>query len=140
MSDPTSSEVPDATLDQSIGSAASATAADTPVIRVFDSVGVFDGGQPVSIGGPKQRKLLALLAMRAGSIVSIDWLSEYLWNDDERPEATAPTIRRLAGLSPRTLAIMHGSSFAGDCVGALHDLADAYDTRVRAAMETVAAS
>lgn len=43
--------------------------------------------------------------------------------------ATAPTIRRLAALEPRTLALMHGPAFAGDCVGALNDLADAYEAR-----------
>ncbi|WP_019876148.1 hypothetical protein [Sporichthya polymorpha] len=47
--------------------------------------------------------------------------------------ATAPTIRRLAELEPRTLAIMHGSSFTGDCAGALRELADRYATRLAAA-------
>jgi flavorubredoxin len=46
---------------------------------------------------------------------------------------TGPTIRRLAELAPTTLAIMHGSSFSGDCTGALHGLADAYDERLTAA-------
>jgi flavorubredoxin len=39
---------------------------------------------------------------------------------------TAPTIRRLAGLGARTLAIMHGPAYAGDCAGALGSLADAF--------------
>jgi flavorubredoxin len=43
---------------------------------------------------------------------------------------TAPTIRRLAALAPRTLALMHGSSFAGDCAGALSALADDYARRL----------
>lgn len=47
--------------------------------------------------------------------------------------ATAPTIRRLAELSPRTLALMHGSSFSGDGAGALRALADDYEERVRGA-------
>jgi flavorubredoxin len=46
---------------------------------------------------------------------------------------TASTIRKLAGLSPKTLAIMHGSSFNGDTVRAIHDLADFYDRRFREA-------
>ncbi len=45
--------------------------------------------------------------------------------------STAPTLRRLADLEPRTLALMHGPAFAGDCSGALRDLADAYEARVR---------
>jgi flavorubredoxin len=40
---------------------------------------------------------------------------------------TGATIRRLAGLEPRTLAIMHGSSYRGDGARALRDLADLYD-------------
>lgn len=43
---------------------------------------------------------------------------------------TAPTIRRLAELEPRTLAIMHGSSYAGDSAKALLALADDYDRRL----------
>jgi len=46
---------------------------------------------------------------------------------------TAPTIRRLAQLTPRTLAIMHGSSYSGDAAKALLDLADDYDERLAAA-------
>lgn len=44
------------------------------------------------------------------------------------------TIRRLAALEPRRLALMHGSSFAGDGAAALCALADDYDRRVRAAL------
>lgn len=51
--------------------------------------------------------------------------------------ATAPTIRALAELAPRTLAIMHGPSFAGDCTAALLDLADAYGARLEAALDPV---
>jgi flavorubredoxin len=48
---------------------------------------------------------------------------------------TAPTIRRLADLEPRTLALMHGPAYAGDCRQALLDLADAYEARFTAALE-----
>jgi flavorubredoxin len=47
--------------------------------------------------------------------------------------ATAPTIRRLAALKPKTLGLMHGSSFNGDCATALGDLANHYDRRIMAA-------
>ena len=46
---------------------------------------------------------------------------------------TAPTIRALAALEPRTLAIMHGSSYEGDGATALLALADEYDRRLAAA-------
>jgi len=41
--------------------------------------------------------------------------------------STAPTIRMLAALSPSRLAVMHGSSFEGDCAGELLGLADYYE-------------
>jgi len=44
------------------------------------------------------------------------------------PETTV-VMARLADLNPRTLALMHGSSFSGDGAKALHDLAAAYDER-----------
>ncbi|MES2253599.1 MAG: MBL fold metallo-hydrolase [Pseudomonadota bacterium] len=40
---------------------------------------------------------------------------------------TAPTLRMLAALSPARLAVMHGSSFKGDCAAQLASLADYYE-------------
>lgn len=49
---------------------------------------------------------------------------------------TAPTIRSLADLAPRTLALMHGPAAASDDgARALLDLADAYEARFRAITE-----
>ena len=45
-----------------------------------------------------------------------------------------PTIRKLATLAPRTIALMHGPSFAGDGAAALRGLAGDSDRRVRAAL------
>jgi flavorubredoxin len=45
-----------------------------------------------------------------------------------------PTIRKLATLAPRTIALMHGPSFAGEGAAALRGLAGDYDRRVRAAL------
>ncbi|HKU99488.1 MAG TPA: MBL fold metallo-hydrolase [Vineibacter sp.] len=48
---------------------------------------------------------------------------------------TGPTIRRLAALAPRTIAIMHGASIAGaSTVPALEALADYYEEQLRQAM------
>lgn len=52
---------------------------------------------------------------------------------------TAPTIRRLADLEPRTLALMHGPAYVGDCRQALLDLADAYEARVTAQLDAAPA-
>jgi flavorubredoxin len=43
---------------------------------------------------------------------------------------TGATIRRLAGLAPGMLAVMHGSCFSGDGESALLALADEYDRRL----------
>jgi hypothetical protein len=40
------------------------------------------------------------------------------------------TIHGLTSLAPRTLALMHGPSFAGDGAAALAALADDYDLRI----------
>jgi len=39
---------------------------------------------------------------------------------------TAQNLKKLAVLKPKTLAIMHGSSFTGDCARALDDLEVAF--------------
>ena len=64
-----------------------------PSIRVFGGIGLEDPDGPISIGGPRQRRLLGLLALRAETVLDIDWLAEYLWDDDDRPDLTEPLIR-----------------------------------------------
>jgi DNA-binding SARP family transcriptional activator len=54
---------------------------ETPLIRVFGGMGLEGPDGPVNIGGTRQRRLLALLAIRANTVVDIDWLAEYLWTD-----------------------------------------------------------
>ncbi|MDQ1402688.1 MAG: hypothetical protein QOG03_1004 [Actinomycetota bacterium] len=49
---------------------------------------------------------------------------------------TPAIIDRLADLEPRTLALMHGSSFAGDCTGALRSLAGSYRDRIASVTQT----
>jgi flavorubredoxin len=45
--------------------------------------------------------------------------------------ATGPTLRRLASLKPKTLALMHGPAFQGDGAAPLRALADYYDGALR---------
>lgn len=49
--------------------------------------------------------------------------------------ATAPTIRRLAKLKPKALALMHGPTYFGDGAAALMRLADYYDGLMNRARE-----
>jgi hypothetical protein len=43
-----------------------------------------------------------------------------------------PTLERLANLNPTMLAIMHGSSYAGDGAAQLRTLSDAYSAMMTA--------
>lgn len=45
--------------------------------------------------------------------------------------AMGATLRKLAELKPRTLALMHGPAFTGDCAAALIALGNDYDRRAR---------
>jgi flavorubredoxin len=71
-------------------------------------------------------------ALTTGDLVGPAMAAEDLFRATGVSPLTAPTIRRLAGLEPRTLALMHGSSSATACGTALRQLADAYDERLRA--------
>lgn len=53
---------------------------------------------------------------------------EMFWQTSMGPAIPA-TYRRLADLEPTTLAVMHGSSYNGDCIRLLRELADVYETR-----------
>lgn len=44
--------------------------------------------------------------------------------------STPATVERLADLEPRTMALMHGSSYSGDCASALRGLAADYRKRI----------
>ncbi|NWG53574.1 MAG: MBL fold metallo-hydrolase [Hydrogenophilaceae bacterium] len=69
-----------------------------------------------------------------GDIVGPAIAAEDAFKASSLNPSLGPTIRKLAGLSPRTLALMHGPSFAGDGAAALNELAADYDRRVRAAL------
>ena len=73
-------------------------------------------------------------ALTEGDVVGPAIVAEDLFRYSSLNPGMSPTIRRLAELSPRTLALMHGPSFAGDGAAALRALADDYDRRVRAAL------
>jgi flavorubredoxin len=80
----------------------------------------------------------AVPALTGNDVVGPAGAAEDMFRATCLTAATAPTIRRLAGLAPATLGIMHGSSFNGDCAGALESLADDYDRRFQASLDTTA--
>jgi YVTN family beta-propeller protein len=57
------------------------------VFRILGPLEVVDDGRPISLGGPKQRGVLAILLLHRGEVVSSDRLVDQLWG--ERPPATA---------------------------------------------------
>ncbi len=77
-------------------------------------------------------------ALTEGDIVGPALAAEEMFRYSSLNPAMGATIRRLAGLAPRTLALMHGPSYAGDGAAALHALADDYDRRIRAALAETA--
>ena len=72
-------------------------------------------------------------ALSTGDLLDAAAQAEDMFGSTCLTPNTAPTIRRLADLEPRTLAIMHGSSYAGDSAKALLALADDYERRLVAA-------
>jgi flavorubredoxin len=68
-------------------------------------------------------------ALTNGDIVGPAIAGENLFNYSSLCPGMGKTIRGLAKLAPRTLALMHGPSFAGDGAAALRALADDYDRR-----------
>jgi flavorubredoxin len=71
-------------------------------------------------------------ALTEADVVGPAIVAEDLFRFSSLHPGMGATIRRLAALAPRRLALMHGSSFVGDGAAALRDLADDYDRRVRA--------
>jgi DNA-binding SARP family transcriptional activator/Flp pilus assembly protein TadD len=56
-------------------------------LRLLGPVGVWGNDRPVPLGGPRQRTVLAALALRAGRAVSVDQLIDAIWGQE--PPATA---------------------------------------------------
>lgn len=73
-------------------------------------------------------------ALTTDSIVAAAIAAEEAFQASALTPATAPTLRKLAALKPARLAVMHGSSYTGDCCAALLELADFYEKRHAAQM------
>ena len=73
--------------------------------------------------------------VRDDDVVQRAFAAEDMFKATALTPLTAPTIRSVAALDPSTLALMHGSSFAGDCQQALVALADGYEARLLDALD-----
>jgi flavorubredoxin len=73
-------------------------------------------------------------AITRESIVPAAIRAEEAFHATALTSLTAPTLRRLAALAPKRLAVMHGAAFEGDCAGELERLADYYEDALDAAL------
>jgi flavorubredoxin len=69
-------------------------------------------------------------ALTTNDVVEPAMATEAMFHAYSLAPATAATLRALGDLAPTTLAIMHGSSFAGNAGKALYDLAANYEELV----------
>jgi len=70
-------------------------------------------------------------ALTEADIVGPALAAEAMFRASALSPATGPTIRGLAALEPRMLALMHGSSSRTRCGESLRQLAEAYDAMIR---------
>ena len=66
-------------------------------------------------------------AVTSNDIVEVAMQGESIFRASSMAPDTSSVMRKLGDLAPKTLALMHGSSFNGDCRKALYDLATEYD-------------
>ncbi|MFO7778127.1 MAG: BTAD domain-containing putative transcriptional regulator [Nitriliruptoraceae bacterium] len=77
---------------RSSGTTDGRTAAEVAV-RVFGALSVEHGDDVRPAGGPRIRRLLALLVLRPGRTSTVDELIEQVWDDDDRPGDPESALR-----------------------------------------------
>ena len=81
-------------------------------VRLLGPFEVFVGGRPAHVGSPKQRAVLALLALQAGRVVPADRLCNLLWGDDQ-PASPSATLQSLISRLRAALAAASGGVSEG---------------------------
>jgi flavorubredoxin len=108
---------------------------DTPhVPHAWESGLVFEETTGTLFTGDLFSHVGRVPALTTESIVAAAAETERIFNASALTPQTAATIRRLAGLKPSVLAVMHGSCFAGDGARELQGLADFYQSALKAAL------
>ncbi len=103
---------------------------DTPHTPLGWDAGVmYEETTGTLLSGDLFTQLGAGKALTEDDIVSPAIEAENIFNYSSLNPAMGSTIRSLSKLNPKTLALMHGPSFAGDGGAALRALADEYDRR-----------
>jgi serine/threonine protein kinase len=62
-------------------------------VRLLGEIAVVGGDRAVALGGPRQRRTLAALAIRRGEVVSISSLVDALWPDGDPPGRAGHDVR-----------------------------------------------
>ncbi len=108
-------------------------------IKLLGPVEVEQNGIPVRIGGPQQRRILALLVIHRRHSVSSDRLIDALWADGEAPDGATRSMRtylsRLRVVLPEGSIITSRSGYTLDPDRLTIDLDD-FDALLRAAETT----
>lgn len=118
---------------------------DTPhVPHNWESRVLFEQETATLLCGDLLSQLGNPAAVTSDDLVAGAMAAEHMFSGTSLSPAVPATLRRLAELQPRTLAVMHGASYAGDGAAALRALADAYErefpsTRLAAAETAVPA-
>lgn len=76
-------------------------------VRLLGPLEVALAGRTVHIGSPKQRAVLAVLALEAGKLVTSDTLCELVWDEDQ-PASPSATLQSLISRLRGTLATASG--------------------------------
>src|SRR5882757_919709 len=95
--------------------AAETVAAETGAIEfgILGPLEVSRAGRPVTLGGPRQRAVLALLLLEADRVVSMDRLAEEVWAGDP-PEGWVTTLQTYVFHLRRALEPDRARGVAGD--------------------------
>jgi DNA-binding SARP family transcriptional activator/tRNA A-37 threonylcarbamoyl transferase component Bud32/WD40 repeat protein len=91
-------------------------------IRVLGPVEVERDGALVNVGGPQQRRLLALLVVQRGHAVSTERLIDALWPDGDAPDGAARSMRTYLS---RLRSVLPEASITSRPAGYALDLRDA---------------
>jgi DNA-binding SARP family transcriptional activator/serine/threonine protein kinase len=109
-------------------------------LLVLGPVEVRNQGEPVSIGGPKQRSILALLVADAGRPVSVDRIIEDVYGDDA-PDGARRSVQTLVSMIRRELGDIVHQAANGYVLTVEAEAIDAvrFEGQVRTAMSMVEA-
>jgi len=106
---------------------------DTPhVPHGWDAGVMYEEATGTLLGGDLFTQTGNGSALTEGDIVGPAIAAEDMFGFSSLTPGMPGTIRRLAGLAPRTIALMHGPAFRGDGAAALRALADSYERRMTA--------